>query len=136
MTLIYALTTIQKKKAMSGGSDLNLTQGGIYLAKLNPTKPGEVGKVRPVIVLTNQIILDSNPPIIFICPLSSQSHKNFESLHIELPARDSLLKTSFALIEYCRAISHQRIEKHRLAELQRREIIEIIQRLNTLIDCE
>ncbi len=119
---------------MTGGADPILTQGGIYLAKLNPSKKGEVGKVRPVVVLTNQIILDSEPPIIFVCPLSSQSHKKFASLHIEIPARDSLSTLSYALVEHCRAISHQRIATHRLAQLQHREVVDIIQRLNTLID--
>lgn len=51
-----------------------LTRGGIYLAKLNPAKLSEVGKVRPVIILNCQKILDSQPPIVFICPLSSKSY--------------------------------------------------------------
>lgn len=119
---------------MTGGVNTILTQGGIYLAKLNPTKKGEVGKVRPIVVLTNQIILDSEPPIIFVCPLSSQSHKKFTSLHIEIPARDSLTVVSYALVEHCRAISHQRISSHRLAQLQHREVKDIIQRLNILVD--
>lgn len=119
---------------MTGGANLILTQGGVYLAKLNLTKKGEVGKVRPVVVLTTQTILDARPPVIFICPLSSQSHKKLDSLHIEIPQRDSLLKNSYALIEHCRAIADHRIATHRLAQLQRREIIEIIKRLNLLID--
>ena len=47
-----------------------LTRGGVYLGKLNPAKHNEIGKVRPVIILNSQLILDSMPPIIFICPLS------------------------------------------------------------------
>lgn len=119
---------------MTGGSDIILSQGGIYLAKLNPSKKDEVGKVRPVVVLTNQLILDAEPAVVFICPLSSQSHIQFASLHIELPPRDSLSKVSYALVEHCRAISHQRITNHRLAQLQHRELVNIIERLNLLID--
>lgn len=119
---------------MTGGVNTILTQGGVYLAKLNPTKKGEAGKVWPIVVLTNQIILDSEPPIIFVCPLSSQSHKKFTSLHIEIPARDSLTVVSYALVEHCRAVSYQRISSHRLAQLQHREIKDIIQRLNIFVD--
>ncbi len=61
-----------------------LTRGGVYLGKLNPAKHDEIGKVRPVIILNSQLILDSMPPIIFICPLSSQSQKEFSNLHYEL----------------------------------------------------
>ena len=41
-----------------------LTRGGVYLGKLNPAKHAEIGKVRPVIILNSQLILDSMPPII------------------------------------------------------------------------
>ena len=61
-----------------------LTRGGVYLGKLNPAKHNEIGKVRPVIILNSQLILDSAPPIIFICPLSSQSQKEFSNLHYEV----------------------------------------------------
>lgn len=32
---------------------MTLTRGGIYLAKLNPAKKDEVGKIRPVVVLNS-----------------------------------------------------------------------------------
>jgi len=38
-----------------------LTRGGVYLGKLNPAKHAEIGKVRPVIILNSQLILDSAP---------------------------------------------------------------------------
>ncbi|WP_408634840.1 hypothetical protein [Rickettsia asiatica] len=43
-----------------------------------------MGKTRPIIILNSQTILDSIPPIIFICPLSSQSQPEFSNLHFEL----------------------------------------------------
>ena len=58
-----------------------LNRGGIYLAKLDPTKKNEVGKIRPVIILNSQTILNTSPPIIFICPLSSKSQPEFSELH-------------------------------------------------------
>jgi mRNA-degrading endonuclease toxin of MazEF toxin-antitoxin module len=44
---------------MVGGSE-TLIQGGIHLAKLDPAKPSEVGKLRPVILLTGQFMLDKH----------------------------------------------------------------------------
>jgi hypothetical protein len=35
-----------------------LTRGGVYLARLDPAKGAEVGKLRPVVVLTDQSLLD------------------------------------------------------------------------------
>jgi len=37
-----------------------MIQGGIHLARLDPIKAGEVGKRRPVIILTGQVILDAH----------------------------------------------------------------------------
>ena len=39
-----------------------LTRGGVYLARLDPARGAEVGKLRPVVILTAQALLDVNPP--------------------------------------------------------------------------
>lgn len=126
------LMKIYLRKKMTGGN--NLTQGGVYLAKLNPKKGNEVGKVRPVVVLTNQYLLNNNPPVTFICPLSSYSSPEFASLHIELPPRDRLKKTSYALVEHCKAIDSSRLTNNRLTQLSQYELKQIIKSLRLLID--
>ncbi len=113
-----------------------LTQGGVYLARLNPAKEAEVGKVRPVVVLTTQFLLQHDVPIIFICPLSRQSYPQFESLHIKLPARDGLQLTSYALTEHCRAISIQRIIHPRIAQLSLHEIKQITDLLSVMVSID
>jgi mRNA interferase MazF len=110
-----------------------LTRGGVYLARLDPAKHVEVGKIRPVIILTAQPILNTTPEILFICPLSSQSYPEFSALHLELAPRDSLLKTSYALIEHCRSISIQRLSPTRLAQLMPDEIAVMMSRLKRLL---
>jgi mRNA interferase MazF len=111
-----------------------LSRGGVYLAKLNPAKESEVGKVRPVVVLTSQLILNSNPPIIFICPLSSKSQPAFSSLHLALQARDELITTSYALVEHSRSVGTHSITSNKIADLTPSEIAGIIHRLGLLID--
>jgi mRNA interferase MazF len=111
-----------------------LTQGGIYLARLDPSKAAEVGKIRPVVVLTAQIFLNITPPTIFICPLSSQSKPEFGSLHVELMARDNLQVVSYALVEHCRSISICRIIYPRIAQLSITEVSIIAHRLQKLMD--
>ena len=113
--------------------EINLTQGGIYLAKLDPAKSSEVGKIRPVAILTASIILEIKPEIIFICPLSSMSHPEFNALHVELPPRDNLQKTSFALVEHCRSISLKRLAMPRLAQLTQKEMAMILSRLQRMV---
>jgi len=110
-----------------------VNRGGVYLAKLNPSKDSEIGKVRPVIILNSRIILKAKPPIVFICPLSSKSHKNFTDLHVKILSRDGLDINSFALVEHCRSISISRLNYPRIAQVSDVEISAIIMRLQYLI---
>ncbi|MCZ6884232.1 type II toxin-antitoxin system PemK/MazF family toxin [Rickettsia helvetica] len=111
-----------------------LTRGGIYLAGLDPAKINEIGTTRPIIILNSQTILDSIPPIIFICPLSSQSQPEFSNLHFELDVRDNLEVKSYALIEHCRSVSITRIIYPRLAQATSYEVNRILLILQQLVD--
>jgi mRNA interferase MazF len=110
-----------------------LTRGGIYLAKLDPSKAAEVGKIRPVVILTAQALLDLEPPVVFICPLSSHSHPEADSLHIELLPRDNLHARSYALTEHCRSITIRRIFYPRIAQLTATEATFITHKLQKII---
>ena len=105
----------------------------MYLVRLDPVKGAEVGKLRPVVVLTDQTLLDMDPPHVFICPLSGRSNPAYQALHLLLPARDSLKVNSYALVEHCRAISIRRLQSERLAKLEIDELNEIIHRLLRLV---
>lgn len=110
-----------------------LTRGGIYLAKLDPAKQNEVGKIRPIIILNSQTILNASPHVIFVCPLSSQSKPEFSMLHIELEVRDNLQVKSYALIEHSRSITVNRIIYPRLAQTTFAELSSILHKLQRLI---
>lgn len=110
-----------------------LTRGGIYLAKLDPAKALEIGKIRPVVVLTAQILLDVAPPIVFTCPLSSRSYPEFRHLHIELAPRDSLEVTSYALVEHSRSITVNRLTYPRIAQLTTQEIASVLSKLQRML---
>jgi mRNA interferase MazF len=110
-----------------------LTRGGVYLARLDPSKAAEIGKIHPVVLLNAQGILDILPPVLFICPLSSQSQPAFSHLHVKLAARDNLKVISYALVEHCRSITSQRIIHPRLAQLTENEMDTILHRLQRLV---
>ena len=110
-----------------------LIRGGIYLARLDPVKQGEVGKLRPVVVLTDQMLLDVGPPHVFIAPLSSRSDAAYQALHVKLAARDNLHVESFALAEHCRSISVRRLQSEKLAQVDDQEIACIVHKLQRLI---
>ncbi len=108
-------------------------RGGIYLAQLDPAKGAEVGKLRPVLVLTDQVLLDVRPPILFVCPLSSRSDPAYDALHVALPPRDGLQRPSWALVEHCRAIATRRVLTDRLGSITDAELHEIVRRLGRMV---
>src|SRR6185312_5807364 len=99
----------------------------------DPAKHVEVGKIRPVVLLNAQALLNVGPPTVFICPLSSQSEPEFKSFHVELPPRDNLRVTSYALVEHCRSITIKRLIYPRLAQLTALELNMILQRLQRMV---
>lgn len=110
-----------------------LSRAGIYLARLDPVKGAEVGKLRPVMMLCAEEILAVDPPLLFVCPLSSQSSPQFESLHVPLLPRDGLRVPSFALVEHCRAISRRRVLGNRIARATDEELAMVLHRLQRLV---
>jgi mRNA interferase MazF len=111
-----------------------LTQGGVYLARLDPAKHVEIGKIRPVIILTGQFILNIQQLSVLICPLSSRSYEGCSHLHVHLPPRDRLQKESFALVEHCRSVSIKRLSEPRLTQLTSDELALIFTRLRYMCD--
>ena len=110
-----------------------LIRGGVYIAKLNPVKYNEIGKLRPVVVLNSQNILNTNPTNVFICPLSSKSKEEFKYLHYYLQPRDRLEVGSYALVEHCKSISCERINKSNLCILSTFEINNLFDKLLVLL---
>lgn len=115
---------------------MTLTQGGVYLARLDPSKHAEIGKIRPVVILMGQFVLDIHPVSVLICPLSSQSYPECAKLHVALSPRDSLQKDSYALVEHCRSISVKRLMEPRLAQLTTKELGLIFMRLRYMCNMD
>ena len=110
-----------------------LSRGGIYLARLDPAKGAEIGKLRPVAMLSAREVLQVDSPLLFICPLSSRSDSAFDALHVTLPPRDGLKVKSYALVEHCRAIRRARVLGDRIALLTQEELAAILHRLQRLV---
>ena len=110
-----------------------LKNSGVYLANLNPNKGSEIGKKRPVIVLTHQSFLDNDISPIFICPLSTQLYDKNQILHVKITARDYLQQDSFAFPEQCRSISMTRLEPTLITSIADKERQEIFSKLDLLI---
>jgi len=99
---------------------MDLNRGDIYLVAFNPAKGNEIGKLRPVIILSeyedNQI-LDT----VIVIPLSTVIEKNALPYRVHIKKREKLLKDSDACIYEIRALSKIRV-KQKVVSLTKNEL--------------
>lgn len=84
-------------------------RGEVWLANLNPGKGTEPGKVRPVLIIQSQDLLDVDHPSTLIIPLTTKRVDNAEPLRFRIPAEGRLEKDSDLLVDQIRAIDNKRL---------------------------
>jgi len=92
-----------------------IKQGDIWLANLNPSRGTEPGKLRPVLIIQNQALLEVKHPSTLIIPLTTSLVDNAEPLRIRVNAQHQLKKDSDLLIDQIRAIDNKRLIEGPLA---------------------
>ena len=108
---------------------MELNRGDICLVNFNPAKGGEIGKLRPAIVMSNKeenSILDT----VIVIPLSTVIEADALPYRFTIDKRDKLEQKSDACIYEIRALAKIRV-KEKLAVLSSDEIV-IVQ--NALCD--
>jgi mRNA interferase MazF len=83
--------------------------GEIWLANLNPGRGTEPGKIRPVLILQNQALLDADHPSTLIIPLTTSLIDDAEPLRQRITAQGSLDRDSDLLVDQLRAIDNKRL---------------------------
>ena len=104
---------------------MEFSRGDIVLVDFNPAKGGEIGKLRPAIIISDNDdneILDT----VIVIPLSTVIELDTMPYRVFISKREKLLKNSDACIYEIRALSKVRI-KEKLAVLNRSEL-ELIQK--------
>ena len=86
-----------------------LNYGEVWLADLNPRVGTEAGKMRPVLIIQDQILLDIKHPSTLIIPLTTNLINDAEPLRIRIKAYNKLEKDSDLLVDQIRAIDNKRL---------------------------
>lgn len=92
-------------------------QGEIWLANLNPGRGTEPGKIRPVLILQNQALLDAEHPSTLIIPLTTNLIDDAEPLRLRIAAQGRMEQDSDLLVDQLRAIDNKRLIDGPLARL-------------------
>lgn len=99
--------------------------GEIWLANLNPVRGTEPGKVRPVLLLQNQALLDVEHPSSVIIPLTTNLVDDAEPLRLRVSARDRLDRDSDLLVDQIRAIDNKRLIDGPLLQLDNETLVRV-----------
>lgn len=99
-----------------------MRRGEIWTANLNPNKGGEIGKVRPVIILQDDSMIASGLATVLVAPLTSQFRPVFAPLRVRVSARNRLIQDCFVMIEHIRALDRSRFGEGPLAMLTAEEM--------------
>jgi mRNA interferase MazF len=88
----------------------SVKKGDIHLVNFDPTIGAEVKKIRPAVIVSNDIN-NTNSPIISIAPITSNASKVY-SFEVEIPAGTGGMKTkSKVMVNQTRAIDKARLIK-------------------------
>ena len=98
-----------------------LSRGDIVLVNFNPAKGGEIGKLRPAIILSDS---DDNEILetVIVIPLSTHIEADALPYRYLIKKRDKLQKNSDACIYEVRALSKTRV-KEKLSVLTDKELV-------------
>ena len=92
-------------------------RGEVWLANLDPKQGTEPGKMRPVLIVQAQALLDAHHPSTLIVPLTTNLVNNAEPLRLRVAATDRLCRDSDLLIDQLRAIDNRRLVQGPMAKL-------------------
>jgi mRNA interferase MazF len=84
-------------------------RGSIWLANLNPGRGTEPGKIRPVLIVQTQALLDAEHPSTLVVPLTTRLVDDAEPLRLRIRAQGNLKKDSDLLLDQLRAIDNRRL---------------------------
>ena len=109
-------------------------RGSIYAARLYPAKGDEVGKTRPVLILQSDMLNQIGHTTVIIVPLSTQCIDGAYPLRYRIEKREDLKATSALLCDQIRSIDINRLHPKKIASLSNREMVEIEQQIEAILD--
>jgi mRNA interferase MazF len=99
-----------------------MKRGEIWVANLNPPRGREVGKIRPVLIMQANELLDIGTPMVIVLPLTTQVRPEFKLWRVTIGARDRLKETCQVILDQPRALDRARLVEGPLTTLARGEM--------------
>jgi mRNA interferase MazF len=110
-----------------------MRRGEVWLGNLNPNRGGEVGKVRPVLIVQADFLIAQGDPTVIVLPLTTQVRESKEPLHVTIVARDELEQTCQVMPEQPRSLDRKRLIEGPLTRLTADEMERVERSLRAVL---
>lgn len=110
-----------------------MRRGEIWIANLNPNKGAEIGKIRPVVVIQDDRLIQTDLPTVLVVPLTTQFRPTFAPMRVQLTPRDRLVKACYVMVEHARALDRDRFGEGPLATLTTEEMAAVEKSLRAVM---
>lgn len=110
--------------------------GEIWLANLNPGRGTEPGKIRPVLILQHQALLDAEHPSTLIIPLTTNLIDDAEPLRLRIPTQGRMEQDSDLLVDQLHAIDNKRLIEGPLLQLDQQMMAKVYQAVTETLGVE
>ncbi|MGB5132372.1 MAG: type II toxin-antitoxin system PemK/MazF family toxin [Steroidobacteraceae bacterium] len=110
-----------------------IRRGEIWTANLNPSRGREIGKIRSVLIMQADELIDADTPMVVVLPLTTHVYPQFKLWRVTVPARDRLTDTCQVVVDQPRAIDRTRIGEGPLTALTAAELASVERSLRVVL---
>jgi len=110
-----------------------MRRGEIWTAKLNPSRGREIGKIRPVLIVQADELIDADTPMVVVLPLTTYVYPEFRLWRVTVPARDRLRDDCQVVVDQPRALDRTRIGDGPLTVLTPAELATVERSLRVVL---
>jgi mRNA interferase MazF len=110
-----------------------MRRGEIWTANLNPSRGREIGKVRPVLIVQADELIDAGTPMVVVLPLTTHVYPEFKLWRVTVPARDRLKEACQVVVDQPRSLDRTRLGEGPLTVLSQAELAAVERSLRVVL---
>ena len=99
-----------------------MRRGEVWVGNFNPPRGRDIGKIRPVLILHADELIQADAQLLVIVPLTTQMRPSLKLLRVTIPARDRLQEDCQVAIDQSRVLDRSRIGEGPLTRLTAAEM--------------
>lgn len=84
-------------------------RGEIWTPNLNPSRGRVIGKIRAVLIVQADELIDADTPMVMVLPLTTHVYPEFRLWRVTVPARDRLRDECQVVVDQPRSLDRTRI---------------------------